>query len=102
MNKVVKNMSSECEVCNEYCGDKKLKARLLVEIPEDLQEKLDKTHAWLCFKCVRKHCEETLGNIMYDEDNITPLFDKKGVVIRTSYWYKIIFGPKRAALRFDT
>lgn len=94
-------MSSNCEVCGEYCGDKKYKARILVEIPEDLQEKLDKSHAWLCFKCVRKHCFETIGNIMYEEDGFTPLLDKKGTAIRTSYWCKIIFGPKRAAKRFD-
>ncbi len=57
---------ADCEVCGEYCGDKKYKARLLIELPEELQEKLDKSQAWLCFKWVRKHCFETIGNIMYD------------------------------------
>jgi hypothetical protein len=104
MKKDVKNMSenfADCEVCGEYCGDRKYKARLLVEIPDDLQDKLDKSHAWLCFKCVRKHCFDTIGGIKYDDDGVTPLFDKKGIPIRSDYWCKLIFGPKRSALRFE-
>lgn len=92
---------ADCEVCGEYCGDKKLKARLLVEIPGELQEKLDKSHAWLCFKCVRKHCFETIGNILYERDGFTPLLDKNGTPYRSSYWCKLIFGPKRAAKRYE-
>lgn len=95
-------MNGECELCGEYCGNKHYKARLQVELPEELQEKLDKSHAWLCFKCVKKHCFETIGNILYQKDGFTPLMDKKGKALRTTYWCKLIFGPKRTAARFET
>jgi len=97
----VVDLNRDCEVCGRYCGNKTLKARLLVEIPEDLQEKLGKSHAWLCFKCVRKHCFETIGNILYEEDGFTPMLDSNGKVYRTNYWCKLIFGLKKAGLRYD-
>lgn len=84
-----------------YCGDKKFKARLLVELPEELQEKLDKSHAWLCFKCVKKHCYDTIGTIRRERDGITPRFDEDGKVIRSDYWCELIFGKKRAKARYN-
>lgn len=94
----------ECKgvaITPRYCGDKKFKARLLVELPEELQEKLDKSHAWLCFKCVKKNCYDTIGVIRRERDGFTPRFDNDGKVIRSNYWCELIFGKKRAKARYN-
>lgn len=51
----------ECEnkpECGIYCGNT---CRLHVRLPEELVERLGKTHAWLCDSCVRQYCEETIS-----------------------------------------
>lgn len=83
---------ARCELCHKYCGNKNHKARLFVEIPPYLQEKLDKSHAWLCFECVKEHCKDTIGNIKYDD--CEPMKDDCGNIMRTTYWKDLIFGGK--------
>jgi len=78
----VKNTNNDtfarCEVCNRYCAGGKYDnniyyCRLRVLLPKELVEEIGKSYGWLCLRCVRYYCKDTISDYWRGI-----LFDKNG------------------------